>query len=208
MENKLEMLPNRNADQLRSRKHAEWLKLQVGDQKENESNIDQGEYRRRKILQISWNKFNQFRLHPNMKQIIKIDTISDRLKPYFLDPLDENDIITGKQRYAVSFEKIINIFENVQEIHFINDYKFDNSIMDKLIRVILKKENKLRSVKFLYYDYKDNRNKNTRSVPNESYRFFNPSKINDVELLKVGWELKYKKNGKAGYKINIVSTCE
>merc|ERR1712228_873479 len=129
---------------------------------------------------------NQFRELPNMKQIIKIDIVSDRLKPYFFDELENVNIKTKKKRFAVSFEKITNLFDNVREIHFINEYK-------------------LESVKFLYYDYKDNRSKNMRSVPNNSFKFYHPEKVQSEKLLNVGWELKHQQNGKAGYKINISS---
>merc|ERR1711933_527692 len=166
---KIEM-KERNKDQLQSQKHGEWLRKQVFDDYKGIG--DDG--RRRKILKILWQKFNLFRLEPNLKQIIKIDRVSDKLKAYFFDDLDIVNIKTNKKRYAVSFEKIINIFENVQEIHFINEYKFDDDIMHKLVNQIKKKENKLRCVKFLYYDYVDNRNKNTPSLPDNSNRFLNP----------------------------------
>merc|ERR1712228_117043 len=205
MEKKKEIFKVRNEYQLQSKIHGEWLGQQVYVDRKLKYVNNKDEFRQKKVLKILWNKFNQFRELPNMKQIIKIDIVSDRLKPYFFDELENVNIKTKKKRFAVSFEKITNLFENVREIHFINEYKFDNVIMRKLIKQIKKKENKLESVKFLYYDYKDNRNKNMRSIPNDSFKFYHPEKVQSEKLLNVGWELKHQPNGKAGYKINISS---
>merc|ERR1712187_469371 len=91
-----------------SKRHGQWLEKQI-NAKGQPKNVDDG--RRRKILKMLWEKFNESRTYPNMKQIIKIDIISDGLKPYLLDEKGYN-IKANKKRYAVSFDKIVNIYEN------------------------------------------------------------------------------------------------
>merc|ERR1712228_803973 len=88
-----------------------------------------------KVMTICWNKFNLFREQPNLKQIIKIDMISDGLKEFFLDKEHEKDI-HDNYKYAVSFEKLLKVFPNVEEVHYINNYKFDNDALQKLLNIL------------------------------------------------------------------------
>eukprot|EP01083_Nonionella_stella_P257525 881386_1 len=77
-----------------------------------------------------------------MEQIIKIDTISDGLKPYFLDESSAKDIHNKRILWNISFDKIRASVPNAQEIHFLNQYTFKNNVT-------------LNRSKLLYYDYND-----------------------------------------------------
>ena len=158
-------------------------------------NADELELRRRKILTILWRKFNEFRQEPNLPQIIKIDKISNGLKPYFLDESQDKDINDTKlKKWDVSFEKIVGIFPNIKEIHFVNDYKFDPVALKKLVKQIENKKNKLEKIKFIYYEYD--------KKPSDSTNFFDPKELNQQSLTKLNWNIR-ESNLNVGYKIRL-----
>ena len=102
---------------------------------------------------------------------------------------------TKSKLWDVSFEKIIKIFPNIKEIHFVNDYKFDNEALQKLINQIEKTDNKLHKVKFIYYDYDQQ--------PTDCRNFFPPSELLEDKIYELTnickWELKHKQTN-VGYK--------
>merc|ERR1712129_637102 len=110
-----------------------------------------------RVFYILIKKFREFCFAPNKLQIIKIDSISDGLKQYFLDCDDEKE--DGDGKWSVSFEKIVNLVPNVEQIHFMNYYRFNDAVLRKLIVQIKNdkdREHKLKLIKFLYYDYDEN----------------------------------------------------
>eukprot|EP01083_Nonionella_stella_P251271 867105_1 len=174
------------------------------------------------ILRISWRKFNAFRLKPNFKRTIKIDTISDGLKPFLLQKDDDNRDFRGYDKYRVSFTNVLQIFENLEEIHYINKYRFDDRVLRELITVLKQQESNenviaknsnhfLNKIVFLYYDYEDkvieeNGQRKSFDYPGDCNMFFHPGDLNqeDVKQLKeLNWTIKYGPNGKVGYKIRI-----
>ena len=151
--------------------------------------------RKGRVHYILAKQFKEFCIEPNLKQIVKIDSVSQGLKKYFFDFDNKNE------KYIVSFIKIINLFPNIEEIHFLNWYMFDDIALEKLLLQIENKENALKRIKFLYYDYND---------PLENCYFFNhPNNLNDNLIKKLqikGWKINYKQetNGKNGYSIKIM----
>ena len=153
-------------------------------------------------------KFNDFCCVPNRKQKVKIDSVADGLKKYFLDPTeqkinlpkvteDDQDKMVSVL-WNVSFIKIINLWPDIEQIHFFNWYRFDDNILEKLIEIIKMKDVKLKHVKFLYYDYED---------PLDEYPFFfDPEKLNKGLLQKLEGECKWKisySESCNGYRINL-----
>eukprot|EP01084_Bolivina_argentea_P011445 21396_1 len=65
--------------------YGDWLKKQVIDEYKTKYNHASDKARRQQILKILWDTFNDFRLEPNLKQTIKIDSVSEGLKQYFFD---------------------------------------------------------------------------------------------------------------------------
>ena len=108
------------------------------------------------------------------------------LKPYFLSDSGET---TGENEkvYVVSFDKILNLFPNIQEIHFLNWYTFDDEALRKLIAAIGREECRLKQVKFLYFDFKG---------PISAHPFFaDPDSLRaDLvdQLEESNWEIKHK----------------
>ena len=59
-----------------------------------------------KIVPILWNKFNEFRLHPNARQRIKFDLISPHLKRFFMEQSEtDKNVKTNELRWNISFEQ-------------------------------------------------------------------------------------------------------
>eukprot|EP00483_Globobulimina_turgida_P006391 UN06401 len=136
-----------------------------------------------------------------------MDCISAGLRPYFLKKSDETCTQKTKHNglddeevqqiwYRVSFKKLITFFPNTEQIHFLNWYKFDNAALKALITQIKRKDNKLKAVKFLYYDYKEL----------EEHQFFFDDKQLDktkIEILrKQDWTIDGKLD-KTGYSIKL-----
>ncbi len=164
-----------------------------------------------KIMNILWRKFDNFRKFPNHHQVVRIDQISDNLKPYFMDIIGGDD--EGNEQYTISFAKIIKIFENVKEIHFINNYPFNQKTLNKLIKYFDENTNyQLKTLKFLYYDYQQypesnsNTNDGTKVYPLDSKVFYDErnldkSSLNRLETHK--WKIQHRKIEKTGYQIKI-----
>merc|ERR1712173_232780 len=88
------------------------------------------------VMKVLWKKFEQYRKNPNLKQVIKIDRISENLKQFFLTPMLDNRGVPklgldGKPKWRVDFEKILSIFPNCREIHYFNQYAFDKIALEK-----------------------------------------------------------------------------
>ena len=145
-----------------------------------------------RIYKILFEKFTKFRDEPNKKQRIKIDNISDKLKPFFGEEDSEKDK-TDKKKWIISFKNIINIFPNVKEINLLNQYKLnEGKVFNNLIGAIENKENKLNKISFLYYDYSGTFFQNSEEL--KKYK----KKLNKSNI-----EMKYGRNGKVGYTIRI-----
>eukprot|EP01084_Bolivina_argentea_P216192 367317_1 len=82
--------------------------------------------REQRVYPIIWKKFNEFRLSPKR---IKFNTISDNLKRFFMDETEEKIVETGQQKWQISFDLITSVYQNVIEIHFINEYRFDDDVL-------------------------------------------------------------------------------
>ena len=162
-----------------------------------------------RIIYMLMKKFEDFCDVPNRKQIIKIDCISDGLKPYFLDktkqriklpkmPDDADQMDDNTLLWQVSFIKIINIWPQIEQIHFLNWYIFDDIALKKLIQIIKMNNNKLKHVKFLYYDYKG-------KISDYPF-FFNPNNLSkhllDELQIKHKWKISFSENCN-GYRINL-----
>merc|ERR1712126_534782 len=114
------------------------------------------------VMGILWRKFNDFRMAPNVKQVVKIDRGGERLKEFFLrKQLNANGgemtDLEGNPLYDVDFKKILRVFPKVREIYYLNQYKFDDKALDQLVDILKRKKDdkrfKLRTLRFLYYDY-------------------------------------------------------
>ena len=160
--------------------------------------------RKRKVYKVFWDKFNYFRQYPNLRQSIKFDKISDILKRFFMEQIDEKDINTKQKKYVISFEEIITVYPNVKEIHFINQYKFDNHVLQRFIEQIQKPDNKLGKISFSYYDYFKT---DKSDKPSNDKIFMNPQYLDPIMVKKLTQELKWKidfgLNGDTGYKIKV-----
>merc|ERR1712062_496843 len=86
-------------------------------------------------------------------------------------------------QWMVSFDKLYYLFPNLKQIHFLNQYRFDNVALKRLIEWIDHKDCKLEQIKFLYYDYSGSLNDNEH--------FYDPDLL-DKELLQRLKELKWK----------------
>merc|ERR1712228_169623 len=156
--------------------------------------------RRNKIAPIIWNKFDEARKCPNKQQRVKFDVVSRSLKRFFMEEMDEKEIITNESKWSVSFEKIANVYPNIKEIHFLNEYKFTDKVLNNLMDCIRRKKNTIEKIKFLYWNYTD------KEKPSDEDVFYDPHKLNRnllKRLRKLNWELKYGKSGQTGYKIEV-----
>eukprot|EP01084_Bolivina_argentea_P304358 525598_1 len=99
--------------------------------------------------------------------------------------------------YEVSFKKLIALFPNTEQIVFLNWYKLDDSALRRLISQIRRKSNKLKCVKFLYYDYID---------PLKDHPwFFDDKQLKQKyknTLKKLNWEIRSKQD-ETGYCIKL-----
>ena len=176
--------------------------------------------RKMKVMKVLVKKFNQFRLAPNKRQCIKFDKISPYLKRFFMTESQDENVETGKPRWDISFEEISTVYPNAKELHFINNYRFNNAVLEGLIDHIrngnrcMRKmgeteevcRNNIEKIVFLYYDYKDSQMDVKSGKPIHHLMFQDPDKLNkkQLEQLKnLGWIIKQHKNGKSGYKIRV-----
>ena len=131
--------------------------------------------------------------------------------PYFMD--FETKDIKNSECYVVSFKKVVKIFVNVQQIHFINCYKFDDIALQKLIGFLhSNQKSKLKKIKFLYYDYPIKPKPEHTALdkrhfyPTNPKIFFDPDRL-DGKLLKtldgMRWVIRHKNIGVTGYEIQI-----
>ena len=161
----------------------------------------------KKVMRILWDKFTEYQQKPNAKQVVKLDRISDKLKEFFLEKVvDKKGIamvdINGKERYNVDFNKILTMFPNVQEIHYLNQYKFDGKALEKLLKVLdsnkaRKGKLALRRLRFLYYDYSETKEvkdeKTGLGIPPEGDSFYSPDQFKRDHLhlmnrlVQAGW---------------------
>ena len=181
-----------------------------------------------KILALLWKKFEQFR----GKQRIKFDVVSNYLQRFFMEEIDqdikeEKDQDAAKIKWTISFDEITTVYPYVQEIHFINNFKFDEHVLKRLIAQIKKdkerekqqkinnnddqKQNQenskgIKKIAFLYYDYNKENDNNQPANPRifkDPYLIEKEFPNEWKELLDLGWTIKHKKNGKAGYELRI-----
>eukprot|EP01083_Nonionella_stella_P302623 1044216_1 len=101
---------------------------------EPENDQDAKDFARiKRIIQILWNKFQAFALEPNEGQRIKFDTISQRLKRFFMEKIGDKD-----SEWRVSFKEIMKVFKNAKEIRFMNEYHLDGEVKDRLEKQLKK----------------------------------------------------------------------
>ena len=78
-----------------------------------------------RLWAMHWLKFEEFRKCPNQRQRVRFDVICDELKPFFMD----ND---GDGVWALSFERILRVYPNLKEAHFVNEYKVNDNVLSQL----------------------------------------------------------------------------
>merc|ERR1711951_7284 len=115
---------------------------------------------------------------------------------------DEKEERADDRQWIVSFAKLYYLFPNLKQIHFLNLYRFDNEVLQRLIKCIEDKHCKLEQIKFLYYDYIGSLN---------DYKYFYDPDLLDQGLVKklksLKWKMSYPKdrNGRKGFVIRIRS---
>merc|ERR1711920_1181890 len=119
------------------------------------------------------------------RQILKLDCISENLKPYFMNR-------NNGDAWTVSFEKISRLFPKLKQIPFMNSYRFDDETLKRLVDWLQRDECKLEQIKFMYYNYNG-------SLDEKSY-FVDESRLNTELLSKLKvlkWRLSFDKNKNA-----------
>jgi len=145
--------------------------------------------RKNHIFYILIKKFHDFCVSPNRRQIVKIDCISEGLKPYFLDE---------DEKWIVSFDKVLFLYPNLKQIHFLNLYKFDNAALEKLIAAVQRKDCQLEKIKFLYCVH-------SGSLSDYEH-FYDPDSLDNKlmnQLNDLKWKVSYERNEKTKFVINI-----
>ena len=158
----------------------------------------QSDEKANRLLEVMWDKFNSY---CSTVSSVKIDTVSTELRPYTMDKYDEIDIETGKNKWRLSLNKVLQIFTNMKDLHLLNFYKFDNAMLADLIKII--QNTKLRGISFLYYDYIES---DSNGAPINDAVFMNPDKLNKRLLGKLNdlnWKIAHHKIGAIGYKIRV-----
>ena len=113
---------------------------------------------------------------------------------------------TFERKWTISFKEIAHVYPNVEELHFINEHRFDDGVLQRLIRQIQRshKANKLRKVIFLYFDYVE---WDDSGKPLNCNTFMDPDDLSRKLMMKLKWTLKWKIQhgpcGDAGYKITV-----
>merc|ERR1712130_198380 len=101
--------------------------------------------RHNRMLSVLWKKFNEFR---KQQIVIKFDNISEILKTFFMEELNEKNIKTNENKWIISFDKIVFVYPNAKELIFLNEYEFDDRVSKRLRKQIEKKDNKLIKISF------------------------------------------------------------
>lgn len=170
---------------------------------------DEERIRKNGIFYILIKKFQQFCEFPNKRQIVKIDCVSDKLKPYFLDKADtefddEKETADDEQiQWNVSWKKLSFLFLNLKQVHFLNSYRFDNVALDRLVEWVENDRCKLDQVKFIYNDYIGDLD--------DYQHFFDPNKLDKKQLEKLEklkWKLSYpqNRNNRRGFVMKLQKT--
>eukprot|EP01084_Bolivina_argentea_P073037 132570_1 len=205
-ENNIQELKKQNTDEAKQKMKD--LEKQIQDLEKN-----------RKVLPVVIKKFEEFQATPNNSQRIKFDKISDHLKRFFMtlgneEKNDETqndvdyDVNTGKPKWTISFERIIEVYPKARQIIFINEYELTEKVLNSLLNQIKKgnkdKINTIKKVEFLYYNYIES---------NDDGKPKNHPKFKDADLLRQsktwkeleekGWIMICKKNGQTGYQIRL-----
>ena len=182
-------------------------RLVLGDNKlesELDPNQQEAGQRYERLTPVFWQKFEYFRRSPNKRQRVRFDAISPILKRYFMEQIENRDIETGLMKWTISFKRIIAIFPNVTELHFVNQYKCDDVVLRALMEQIQVINNMVEKVVFTYFAY----DRNVVGIPPESEEdicFFDPEKL-DKKLMKqlrdeLHWVFEYYAIGEGGFKI-------
>lgn len=131
---------------------------------------------------------------------VTFDVICDILKRFFMEQSNDIDIKTGKPKWIISFDEILTVYPNLEIIHFLNEYQFNDEVLRKLIgKIEQKKRNNLKRITFTYYDYEGD-------IPSDSAVFMDPTYLDEAlmkRLRKRGWELQHGLNGRTGYSIKL-----
>jgi len=158
-----------------------------------------------KLIEILWHKFDEFRKRPSSAQRVKFDIISDKLKHFFMERSDEEDIETGEKKWTPSFDRIRTVFPMVREIHFKDEYVLDERVLQNLIRTLRRDDCTLEKVHLLYYKHQDTVEPDS-AMPKD-YRIFKDPNALDAgvreQLTRLGWIIKHGKGGGKGYKIRL-----
>jgi len=160
--------------------------IKMGDKEKERSNH---------LFYILIKKFQHFCAFPNRRQIVKIDCISEGLRPYFLDSIGRPHI---DQQWIVSFDKVLFLYPNLKQIHFLNLYKFDNAALEKLIAAVQRKDCQLEKIKFLYCVH-------SGSLSDYEH-FYDPDSLDNKlmnQLNDLKWKVSYERDEKTKFVINI-----
>lgn len=157
-----------------------------------------------KSLDVIWEKFNDFRMNPNVSQNVKIDVLSPNLKQLFMDQSQEIDINLKTKKWKISYEKIAEFYPNVKSIDLWNQYQLTDSGLAKIIKLIESKDkgNHLNKINFLYFNYKYS---DENKMPKNAKIFINPDTLNSELISKLqmlNWDIKHSRYG-SGYRIQI-----
>jgi len=162
----------------------------------------------KRLQAVWWHKFDEIRECPNERQCVKFDRISDILKRFFMEQSKEREIRTGNRKWIISFEEILTVYPNVEELHFMNEYRFDDGVLQRLIKQIEREDNPLRKVVFLYFDYMECGDGSGK--PMESATFQDPDTLNYDLITKLmiinkdmEWNVVHGRNKDSGYKVMI-----
>ena len=166
--------------------------------------------RKSRVFYILTKYFADFCNFPNQRQVIRIDCVSLGLRQYFSDETQrevqlpkvvKSEVhLKDNKMWSVSFRKIVHLFPNIHEIHFLNWWLLDNAALQRLIREIGREDNKLRQIKFMYYDFND--------PLSEHPWFFDPQSLKKAllsELKSLNWRITFpkKQDRRAGYIIKL-----
>merc|ERR550525_2018717 len=150
-------------------------------------------------------KFREILECPNERQCVKFDSISPILKRFFMEYSKKKDIDTGERKWTISFEEILTVYPNVKELHFMNEYRFDDGVLQRLIEQIERKGNPLRKVVFLYFDYKDSGDGSGKPIGSSTFQdpgYLEAKLLNKLQG-KLGWRMKAGSSDLTGYKITL-----
>ena len=94
----------------------------------------------------------------------------------------------------------------MKEIHFVNQYRFDDHVLKRLIKQIERKDNKLKQITFSYFDYNESYENNK---PLNDKIFIDPKYLNKAfvdklcDTAKLNWRIEHGPIDQAGYKIIV-----